>query len=77
MERIESFSHTEIVADLSRLIDIENLYGGSKPIRDCLQRRGWIFNDSPKHSDLIVTQRKVKKGEERTWIKIVLDIPSS
>ena len=73
--RIESISHTVIVSDRSRLIDVENLYGGSKPIRDFLERRGWVYNDSPKWSTLEITQRKVKKGEEKTWVKITLDIP--
>lgn len=77
MDRIESFSVTHIISDRSRLIDIENLYGGSKPIRDKFERLGWIWNDSPKWSDLTIEQRKVKKGEECTWIKITLDIPSS
>jgi len=77
MDRIESFSVTHIISDRSRLIDVENLYGGSKPIRDKFERLGWIYNDSPKWSDLIIEQRKVKKGEECTWIKITLDIPSS
>lgn len=77
MERVKSFSHTTIVSDRSRLIDIENLYGGAKPIRDKFERLGWIFNDSPKWSSLDLTQRKVKKGEEKTWIKIVLDISKS
>lgn len=72
MDRVESYSVTTIVSDRSRLIDLENLWGGSKPIRDSLERRGWIWNDSPKWSDLIITQRKVKKGEEKTWIKIEL-----
>ncbi len=73
MERFESFSTTTIVSDRSRLIDVENLYGGAKVIRDKFQRLGWIYNDSPKWSDLILTQRLVKKGQEKTWIKIVLD----
>ena len=76
-ERIQSFSHTTIVSDRSRLIDLENLWGGSKPIRDALSRRGWIYEDGPKWSDLIITQRKVKKGEEMTWVKIVLDFKGS
>lgn len=77
MDRIESFSVTEIVSDRSRLIDVENLYGGSKPIRDTLARRGWIYEDGPNWSSLVITQRKVKKGDEKTWVKISLDIKGS
>lgn len=77
IKRYESISSVTIVSDRSRLIDLENLWGGSKPIRDTLERRGWVYNDSPKWSELQVSQRKVKRGEEKTWVKIVLDRPNT
>jgi len=44
------YSNTIVISHRKRLLDSENVYGGSKPIRDTLERRGWIHNDSPKWS---------------------------
>jgi len=75
-ERKEGRVNVTIISDRVRLLDVENLYGGAKPIRDTLQKRGWLWNDSPKWGDLKISQRRVKKGEEKTWIKLELDKPA-
>jgi len=68
--RREFMAYTTIICYRNRLIDKENLYGGSKPIRDTLERRGWIWNDSPNWGDLHVLQKKCKKEDERTIIRV-------
>jgi len=59
---------TLIISHRVRLLDEENLWGGSKPIRDVLERRGWIYLDSPKWSLLSVQQYFCKKEDQRTEI---------
>lgn len=71
--RKEGRVNVTIISDRVRLLDVENLYGGAKPIRDALEANGWLWNDSPKWGELSITQRRVKKGEEKTWIKLELD----
>ena len=71
-EKEEYKAYTTIISYRTRLLDKENLYGGCKPIRDTLERRGWIWNDSPKWGDLSVFQTLCKKGEEKTYIRVVL-----
>jgi len=66
-------AHTTIISYRTKLLDKENLYGGSKPIRDTLIRRGWLHDDAPRWGELTVWQKKCKKGEEKTFIKVVLD----
>lgn len=63
---------TIIVSDRTRLLDYENLVGGSKPIRDFLEQRGWIWNDGPQWGDFKISQRKCEKKDVGTWIKLVL-----
>jgi len=70
-------AHTTIISYRVKLLDKENLYGGSKPIRDTLIRRGYLWDDRPACGDLSVWQKKCKKGEEKTFIKVVLDKTSS
>ena len=68
VERKERLVDTIIVSRRTRLIDVENLYGGSKPIRDTLQRRGWLYDDAPRWGSLELTQEKVKKADSGTLI---------
>jgi len=68
---IEGRVNVKITSKRIRLLDVENLYGGSKPIRDALQTIGWLWNDSPKWGTLEVVQERVKKGEEGTIIVLV------
>ncbi len=70
-------AHTTIISYRVKLLDKENLYGGSKPIRDTLIRRGYLWDDRPSYGDLSVWQKKCKKGEEKTFIKVVLDSKGS
>jgi len=75
MERVEVKAYTTIISYRTRLLDKENLYGGSKPIRDMLEKKGWLWNDSPNWGDLTVWQMRVKKGEpEKTYIKVLLEL---
>jgi hypothetical protein len=54
-----------------RLLDQDNLYGGAKPLIDCLKSSGLIEDDSPEHIELIVRQERVESiDEERTEIEI-------
>ena len=77
MKRVKVKAYTTIISFRTKLLDKENLYGGSKPIRDTLIRRGWLWDDNPDMGDLTVWQEKCKKGEEKTFIKVVLDINGS
>ena len=70
MDRKERIVDTIIISRRVRLIDLENLYGGSKPIRDTLQRRGWLYDDAPRWGGLQVIQEKVSKSETGTIIKL-------
>jgi len=70
IERKERIVDTIIISKRTRLIDLENLYGGSKPIRDTLQRRGWLYDDAPRWGGLQVIQEKVSKDEAGTIIKL-------
>jgi len=70
MDKKKRVVDTEITSLRTRLIDLENLYGGSKPIRDTLQRRGWLYDDAPKWGGLHVIQEKVSKNETGTIIKL-------
>jgi hypothetical protein len=70
IEAKERIVDTTIISKRVRLIDLENLYGGSKPIRDTLQRRGWLYDDAPKWGGLQVIQEKVSKNETGTIIRL-------
>lgn len=48
----------KIIAYRKRLVDIDNLHGGVKPILDHLRRTGYIVDDSPKYLKLFLEQRK-------------------
>ena len=67
-------AYTTIISYRNRLLDKENLYGGSKPIRDELQTLGWIYDDKPGWGDLTVLQCKVPRKEEKTVIRVWLDV---
>lgn len=53
-----------------KLCDFDNLAGGSKFLCDGLRYAGLIRDDSPEDIELVVTQRKVKRGEECTIVTI-------
>jgi hypothetical protein len=73
VERREIVAYTTVISYRSLLLDKENLYGGAKPIRDELQLKGWLYDDSPKWGDLTVWQTKVKRREAKTVIRVWLD----
>jgi hypothetical protein len=59
-----------------RLLDKDNLYGGGKFFCDFLRYCGAIPDDTEKDIDLIVTQKKVQKGQkEVTIIEVWRDAP--
>ena len=47
-QAVTSKVRLRIVSYRNRLVDFANLVGGAKPIPDCLQRLGYIVDDSPK-----------------------------
>lgn len=57
-----------IVSYRNRLVDFANLVGGAKPIPDCLQRLGYIVDDSPKWFECRYEQIQCPRAEERTEI---------
>ena len=57
-----------IVSYRNRLVDFANLVGGAKPIPDCLQRLGYIVDDSPKWFECDYQQIQCPRKEERTEI---------
>ena len=68
MDKEKKIVDTTIISSRRRLMDVENLYGGSKPIRDFLQTRGWLYDDSPKWGDLQCLQEIAPKEQVGTTI---------
>lgn len=55
----------------ARLLDTDNLAGGTKYFTDALRQCGVIADDTPKHIQLEVKQIKVQhRSEERTVIEL-------
>lgn len=55
-----------------RLIDRDNLWGGSKILIDCLKDLNVIQDDSEKYIDLHIEQEKVSSEiDERTEIEVI------
>lgn len=54
----------------AKLLDLDNLFGSCKYLCDALRYSGLIPADDPEAIDLIVTQKKVKKGERGTMVEI-------
>ena len=54
----------------SRLLDVDNMAGGCKPIVDQLRYAGLIPNDDQASVEIIFRQEKAKKGEEMTVVEI-------
>lgn len=54
-----------------RLLDADNLCGGTKPLVDALRYARYIPDDDPGSIQLIVTQRKVPKGQTGTQVLII------
>lgn len=71
-EKKELVKHTTIFSYRKKLLDKENIYGGSKPIRDGLVRKGWLYDDHPKWGDVTIWQVQ-SKDKEGTTIKVTLD----
>jgi hypothetical protein len=53
-----------------RLLDEDNLYGGTKSIVDAMRYAGLIPDDNRNAIKLIVTQRKVKRKDSGTLIQL-------
>lgn len=69
----QSRTRVRIVSRRRRLLDPDNLAGGSKYLIDGLRYAGLLKDDSPDYISLIVEQVKCGKGEERTEIEIESD----
>ena len=54
----------------SRLLDVDNMAGGCKPVVDQLRYAGLIPNDDPASVEIIFRQEKAAKGQEMTIIEI-------
>ncbi|TVR43524.1 MAG: hypothetical protein EA402_09485 [Planctomycetota bacterium] len=53
----------------NRLVDYANLVGGAKPIPDCLQRLGYLEDDSPRWFECSYEQLRCPRSEERTELQ--------
>ena len=61
----------KIIREGRRLLDLDNLVGGTKVVTDSLREQRLIIDDSPEHVSLSYEQRKVpKSGYPRTLIEI-------
>ncbi|QDP67928.1 MAG: hypothetical protein Tp1122DCM00d2C27307611_18 [Prokaryotic dsDNA virus sp.] len=58
----EKFKLT-IISYRTRLLDLDNLYGGCKQLLDACSDEKLIWDDAPKYLDLKVEQHKSKKFE--------------
>lgn len=54
----------------TKLLDVDNLYGSAKYAIDGLRAENLIPSDDPEAIELIVTQKKVAKGETETVVQI-------
>lgn len=54
----------------TKLLDKDNLYGSVKYLCDGLRYENLIPADDPEAIELIVTQKKVKRGETETVVQI-------
>lgn len=52
-----------IVRRGKRMLDMDNLYGGAKPVVDAIKSLGLIVDDDEKSIALVVTQAKLQKNE--------------
>ena len=55
----------------TKLLDVDNLAGGCKPLIDAVRRAGLIPNDDPGTVDVVISQATCRRGEERTEIEIL------
>lgn len=54
-----------------RLLDLDNAFGGQKPLLDCIADLGLIRGDDPEAIELIVRQRKVEhRNQEKTLVQL-------
>lgn len=54
----------------ARLLDIDNLIGGCKPLVDALQRAGLLWDDSPRYVSIKYEQTKVSAKQSKTVVTI-------
>lgn len=59
-----------VTLHLRRLRDVDNAYGGIKPLVDALRHRGLIADDDPGSIELVMRQYKCKVKDERTEVMI-------
>jgi hypothetical protein len=68
------FAYLDIQRLGARLLDIDNLYGGVKPLIDAIKEKRLIIDDSPKWVKIDISQTKCDKIAEATWVSIVYKI---
>lgn len=54
----------------SRLLDVDNLAGGCKPLVDALRYAGYITNDDPASVELVFRQKRAPKDLQGTEVTI-------
>lgn len=63
-------AYVEIIRYGSRSLDVDNFYGGLKPLIDCLKAKGLIVDDNATWLELDASQGKCKRCLECTKIEI-------
>lgn len=72
VEKVKRKSFVTVIRyskDRRGILDKENRYGGAKPIRDLLIKRGWLWDDTDEWSDLSVFQG-IRKAGDLTYIRV-------
>lgn len=55
----------------SRLLDSDNLMGGTKNLTDVLKEKGLMVDDCPEWCEIVMLpQVKCPRGKEKIWVKI-------
>lgn len=64
------FRRVTICRHGARLLDIDNLIGGAKPLVDALRRAGLLWNDSPEYC--AIKYEQVKVGAKRSKVVVTV-----
>lgn len=68
--RPHHFRNVTICRHGARLLDVDNLVGGCKPLIDALRRSGLIWDDSPKYLKVVYEQVQVSAKRSKTVITV-------
>jgi len=56
----------------TRLLDLDNAFGGQKPLLDCITQLGLIRGDDPESIELVVRQKRVAhRNQEKTLVELI------